>query len=96
MNLRGMATRPRRIAYDATEMADEELTESISLRLSEADTKLLEDLASRFSMMKKLVIARHALRLGLAQISKDPSLLLQTVPSEAPADRKSEPKPKKR
>lgn len=92
MGARSM-TKALRVAYDAGEMADEELTEAISLRLSEADKKLLEELAARTPMMKKLAIARQALRLGLAEIDRDSSALFRVV---VPADRKSEPKPKKR
>jgi len=87
-------TKSLRIAYDVGDMADEELTKAISLRLSEEDTALLEALAARTPMMKKLAIARQALRLGLAEIQRDPSALFRVV--TVPADRKSEPKPKKR
>lgn len=80
------------VEYDQGEMADEELTEAISLRLSKDDMELLKELAARMPI-KKLTIARAAMRLGLAEIAKNPAALFQ---ASVPAAPKSEPKPKKR
>lgn len=52
-------------------MSDEGLTEAIYVRLSKSDRESLKDLASRLPL-KEAAIARIALRLGLAEIEKDP------------------------
>jgi hypothetical protein len=89
MGARSMTNR-RRADYDAV-VADE-LNKAISLRLSDEDVALLDMLSKRFPM-KKLTIARIALRLGLTELDRNPAAIFQ---ADTPADRKSEPKPKKR
>ena len=54
------------------DMADEELTEAISLRISKEDRTILDELAKRFPM-KPLSIARVAIRLGMEELLKNPS-----------------------
>jgi hypothetical protein len=62
-----------RTAIDyAALMSDDELSEGLFLRISEADKGLLDSLAARLPL-KAAAIARIALRLGLAEIEKDPA-----------------------
>jgi hypothetical protein len=53
-------------------MSDDGLTEAIYVRISEEDRKLLDDLSGRLPL-KMSAIARIALRIGLAEIDKDPA-----------------------
>ena len=53
-------------------MSDDGLTEAIYVRISETDRKLLDDLAARLPL-KMAAIARIAIRIGLAEIDKDPA-----------------------
>jgi hypothetical protein len=53
-------------------MADDDLTEEITMRISKADRELLDALASRMPL-KVRTLARVALRVGLAEIEKDPA-----------------------
>jgi hypothetical protein len=53
-------------------MSDDGLTEAIYVRISEDDRKLLDDLSERLPL-KMSAIARIALRIGLAEIDKDPA-----------------------
>jgi hypothetical protein len=53
-------------------MSDDSLTEAIYVRISTADRQLLDGLASRLPL-KMAAIARIALRIGLAEIDKDPA-----------------------
>ena len=70
----------------------EELDKVISLRLSAEDMSALDALSKRLPL-KKLTLARIALRLGLKEIERNPAALFSApIPSEP----KSEPKPKKR
>lgn len=70
----------------------EELDKVISLRLSKDDFSSLDTLSKRLPL-KKLTIARIALRLGLKEIEKNPAVLFS---ADVPPEPKSEPKPKKR
>jgi hypothetical protein len=63
-------------AYDVG-MTDEELTEAISLRITTEDRALLDALAARLPM-KALSIARVALRLGLKELTVNPTALFVT------------------
>ncbi len=53
-------------------MADEVLDETFVLRMTKADRELLDALAARLPL-KATQIARIALRIGLAEIDKDPA-----------------------
>ena len=53
-------------------MSDDGLTEELTMRISKADRGLLDTLASRLPL-KMRAIARIALRIGLAEIDKDPA-----------------------
>ena len=53
-------------------MSDEGLTEAIYVRISKGDRETLEELASRLPL-KQAAIARIALRIGLAEIERDPA-----------------------
>jgi len=55
-------------------MTDDGLTEAIYVRISKADRSTLEALAERLPL-KQAAIARIALRIGLAEIDKDPAKL---------------------
>lgn len=59
-----------------------QLTEVISMRLSPEDKAKLDELAERMPI-KRLTIARVAMRIGLEAIAKDPSVLL-SVPEDKP------------
>jgi hypothetical protein len=59
------------IDYSAL-MSDDELTEGLFLRVSKVDKDLLDTLASRLPL-KAAAIARIALRIGLAEIDRDPA-----------------------
>jgi hypothetical protein len=83
-------TAARRLDYDHD--VPDGLDKAISLRLTAEDEALLKSLTARLPM-KKLTIARIALRLGLAELDKNPAAIFQ---AGVPAERKSEPKPKKR
>lgn len=52
-------------------MADDDLTEELTMRISKADKDALDALAARMPL-KVRTLARIALRLGLAEIEKDP------------------------
>lgn len=53
-------------------MSDEALDETLFVRITKDDRALLDSLASRLPL-KASAIARIALRLGLAEIEKDPA-----------------------
>jgi hypothetical protein len=53
-------------------MAEEELTKEITMRISAADKEHLETLAARMPI-KVRTLARIALRVGLAEIERDPA-----------------------
>ena len=53
-------------------MSDDGLTEAIYVRISTADRELLDELAGRLPL-KMAAIARIALRIGLAEIERDPA-----------------------
>ena len=73
MSLMASASVSRRAQLDyAALKSDEDLSEAISLRISKADRELLDALAERLPI-KALSIARIALRIGLAEIDRDPS-----------------------
>lgn len=55
-------------------MSDAELTEELTLRISKEDNAQLEAIASRLPL-KKRAIARIALRIGLAEIEKNPGAI---------------------
>ena len=59
------------IRYPAV-MTDESLDETFVLRITKADRQLLDTLAARLPL-KATQIARIALRIGLAEIDRDPS-----------------------
>jgi hypothetical protein len=61
----------RAIDYAAV-MSDEVLDETLFVRISKADRDLLNDLASRMPL-KAAALARIALRIGLAEIDRDPA-----------------------
>jgi hypothetical protein len=52
-------------------VSDEGLSEAIYVRISKSDRDQLEELAGRLPL-KAAAIARIALRLGLAEIERDP------------------------
>ena len=56
-----------------------DLTEMISVRLSAADRALLESVTARLPL-KMIAVARHALRIGLAALDANPSLILEMKP----------------
>jgi hypothetical protein len=56
----------------AAVMADDELSEGMFLRVSKADKDLVDALAAKLPL-KAAAIARIALRIGLAEIDKDPA-----------------------
>lgn len=76
---------PRPIDYAAV-MADDGLTKSLFIRISEADEAQLDALAARLPL-KAAAIARIALRIGLAEIERDPARIFA-----APAPKKMKPK----
>lgn len=53
-------------------MADDDLTEEMTMRISKADKDALEALAARMPI-KVRTLARIALRVGMAEIEKDPA-----------------------
>jgi hypothetical protein len=57
-------------------MADENLNETFVLRMTKADRKLLDTLATQLPL-KATQIARLALRIGLGEIERDPSCILR-------------------
>lgn len=68
-------------AFDyARLMSDEGLSEAIYVRISQADRDALEALAKRLPL-KQAAIARIALRIGLAEIEKDPARIF-TAPAK--------------
>lgn len=56
-------------------MSDEALEETLFIRVTSEDKQQLEDLAARLPL-KAAAIARIALRIGLAEIDKDPAKVL--------------------
>lgn len=80
------------LAYVAR-VADEDLSEAISLRVTPDDRQALDALAARFPL-KAMTIARIALRLGLAEVARNPSVLFEAKPVE-PAPAPSPVKPAK-
>ena len=63
----------RRMTY-LRHMADENLDETLFIRIAKADKELLERIAENLPL-KPSGIARIALRIGLAAIEKDPSVI---------------------
>ena len=61
-----------RTAIDYARVMSDDLTEAIYVRISETDRELLDELSSRLPL-KMAAIARIALRIGLAEIEKDPA-----------------------
>jgi len=62
-----------RTAIDyARVMSDDGLTEAIYVRISKEDREVLDELSGRLPL-KMSAIARIALRIGLAEIDKDPA-----------------------
>jgi hypothetical protein len=62
-----------RAAFDyARIMSDDGLTEELTMRISKDDRAALDALAERLPL-KARAIARIALRIGLAEIEKDPA-----------------------
>lgn len=55
-------------------MSDAELTEELTLRISKEDREALDALAARLPL-KTRQIARIALRIGLAEIEKNPGAI---------------------
>ena len=62
---------------DTPEAKTRSLNSSLTLRLSSSDTGALERLASKYPVLKSTALAREALRIGLAAIESDPSVLLR-------------------
>lgn len=58
----------------AADMAEEDLSVGISLRISVDDRAALDALAAKYPL-KALTIARIALRLGLAEVQRNPNAL---------------------
>jgi len=74
------------LAY-RTPVAEEDLSEAISLRVTPDDRKALDALAARFPL-KAMTIARIALRLGMAEIARNPAALFEAGSKEDDAGRK--------
>lgn len=68
------------LAY-ARRVAEEDLSEAISLRVTPEDREALDSLASRFPL-KAMTIARIALRLGMSEIAKNPAALFAAGATE--------------
>jgi hypothetical protein len=66
---------------------DDTLSRQIAIRLSEDDLRRLDRLTERVPIASRNAIARAALRLGLAALEKDPTLLF--------AEKKASPRVKK-
>ena len=66
---------------------DDTLSRQIAIRLSEDDLRRLDRLTERVPIASRNAIARAALRLGLEQLEKDPTLLF--------AEKKARPRKKK-
>jgi hypothetical protein len=60
-------------------MSDGSLSEAIYVRISKEDRELLDELATRIPL-KMAAIARIALRIGLAEIGKDPARIFAGGP----------------
>lgn len=56
-------------------MPDDQLTEALYLRISAEDRALLKSLGAKLPM-KEATIARSALRIGLAELDRDPSRIV--------------------
>lgn len=56
----------------------EELTLSLTMRISATDKLALDRLAARHPMLKPLTIARFAFRCGMAVVDADPTVLYQS------------------
>jgi len=54
---------------------DDILSRQIAIRLDETDISRLDALAERIPIASRNAIARAALRIGLEQLEKDPTLL---------------------
>jgi hypothetical protein len=72
-------------------MVDEELSEGLFLRIAKSDRELLDTLATRMPL-KPASIARIALRIGLAELERDPSRILAEGASKT---KKTKTSPKK-
>jgi hypothetical protein len=64
-------------------MSEDELTEAIYLRISQDDRARLDKLANRLPL-KMAAIARIALRIGLAEIERDPARIFIGAPPHTP------------
>ena len=53
-----------------------QLTESLFLRLPKSEIDRLESIVSKFPLVKKTTLARECLRMGLDLISANPGVLL--------------------
>lgn len=71
-----------------------ELSEVISMRLSAEDKARLDAIAKRLPI-KRLTIARVAMRIGLDAIAKDPAVLLTAGDDDAPVAAKPTKSPKR-
>jgi hypothetical protein len=76
-------------------MADEDLDEVISLRISRDDRAMLDRLAKRVPI-KPLTIARIAMRLGLAELDRNPAAFFESEFQAAARKVLAETKPKKK
>ncbi len=75
------------LAY-APRVAEEDLSEAISLRVTPEDRETLDSLAARFPL-KAMTIARIALRLGMSEIAKNPAALFAAgTAEESPAPKR--------
>jgi hypothetical protein len=72
-----LSTEMRRSIDYAAVMAEDGLTEALYVRVSKADREALDHLAERLPL-KAASIARIALRIGLAEIERDPSRIFGT------------------
>jgi hypothetical protein len=57
-----------------------ELTDLISIRLAPEDTAALDALASTIAVASRRAIARAALRIGIAELQKEPGQVLLALP----------------
>lgn len=82
--------------HDDMATDDRELLDDIiSIRVTERDKKAIAGLAKRLPI-KRVTIARIALRIGLAALEKDPSQMLAVTASETTTAARTKAKPKRR
>lgn len=85
-------TTPEKQARLAGWLADQEeesltkeptLTKALHMRITEEDVQHLDHLEAKITIVSRNGIARAALRLGMEQLEKDPTLLLKVQPTRA-------------